>query len=121
MKRIFFYFLFILALVSCKNKSSQKPSSIQSPVDFHTVVASDRIYRVVVDTEGDVYHWVSSNHHQDSSNEFVYTNENLPTKPKKIEMLSNVVSVSLSDGTAIAVTGEGLCYKWLMFRTSFRR
>ena len=112
MKRTFFYLLFILALVSCKEKASQKSSQNQLPVDFQTVVASDRIYRVVVDIDGNVWHWVSSNPHQDPRNEFVFTNKNIPTKPKKIETLSNVVSVSINEGVAIAVTGEGLCFKW---------
>jgi len=119
MKKTFFYLLFILALASCNNKSTQQSSPTQLPIDFQTVVASDRIYRVVVDIDGNVWHWVSSNPHQDPQNEFVYTNKNLPTKPQKIETLSNIVSVSLSDGTAIAVTGDGLCFKWEYYGSEF--
>ena len=108
MKKTFSYLLIVLALASCK-----KPI-VQPPVDFQSVVACDRIYRVVVDIDGNVWHWASSNHHEDPRKEFVYTNKNFPIEPEKIKTLSNVVSVSLSPktGKAVAVTDNGLCFTW---------
>jgi len=109
-----FVLILSVGLFGCNSKSNDASTPIthQYPIDFQTIVAADRIYRVVVDDNGNPWHWVSPNHHQDPQGRYVYTNSNLPTIPQRIEKLSNVVSISLADGIAIAVTGDGLCFTW---------